>query len=81
MRIDVLEEFAEMQALASPAVLVLEAGMRQPLASIRNAYRCRNGARGLCRSCPRPVAPGRKSCPIHLHKALLRAYASQERLQ
>lgn len=79
MRRDVLEEFAEAQSLAAPTLgSVCGEGLRQPLASIHKAYRTRQRARGRCRSCARLAAPNRASCEDHLHKARLRAYASQE---
>lgn len=78
MRRDVLEEFAEVQSMIARTMsTALAEGLRQPLASIHKAYRARQRERGLCRSCARLAAPNRASCDDHLHKARLRAYASQ----
>lgn len=76
VRLDVLEEFASAQSLAPRRSFGVT---HQPLASIQLAYRARRRELGLCRSCSREAAPGRASCTYHLHKNLMRAYASQER--
>jgi hypothetical protein len=78
LRLDVLEEFAAAQSLGIRREYAGDLHLR-PLESIRRAYRARHRALGLCRSCSKEAAPGRRSCPEHLAKNLLRAYASQER--
>lgn len=76
-----LEEFVEASRVVNFSLPLLETldGLRQPLASIQRAYRRRQRARGLCRSCSRRAAPGRASCADHLLKNRLRAFASFER--
>lgn len=80
---DILEDIVECQRLAVPdafsvvAETMATSGLAQPVESLRRAYRERNGQDGRCRSCPRPTAPGRKSCREHLAANARRAMRSQ----
>ena len=81
MRLDVLEEFAEAQRYGERRVATEEGGLE----ALRAAYRARQRARGLCRSCRRPAVLNKRRtryttyCAVHRAACIARARASQAR--
>lgn len=71
VEVEILEEFA----LAHRMVPREEVAPTLPEAR-RAAYHVNHEVRGLCRSCARPAARGRKSCAVHLTQNAARARRS-----
>ena len=65
----ILEEFAAAQHLVERRTSTEEGGLE----ALRQAYRERHAARGLCRSCKRPVLEGRRQCAEHRRQGIERA--------
>ena len=72
LRSEVMEEFEAAQSLAATRredwLRTESVPLYQSLEAIRRAYRERNAAKGLCRSCPNPVVDGLQVCAEHRRK-------------
>lgn len=80
LSLQVLEEFAEAGVWRGDvaAVLLDQGEARQPVESLRRAYRARQKVAGCCRSCPKPAAVNAKGkrlayCEGHRAQANARA--------
>ena len=71
----ILTEFAEVQRCVERRIATEEGGLE----ALRQAYRERQTARGLCRSCRRPADHGSKSCRVHREANAARARAAKAR--
>ncbi len=81
LQVGILEDFAEAQLWywRSSSDRAFEDRLRMPLGSIQRAYRERNAAAGVCRSCPRATVDGMKVCAVHREANRLRAQRARGR--
>lgn len=61
LQVEILQLFADAQRFAARRVATEEGGLE----ALRRAYRDRQTAKGLCRSCPMPALPGGTECARH----------------
>lgn len=71
----ILEEFVSASALRWTSSWGRDEPLDGSVEARRRAYRTRNIARGLCRSCPAPAVPGVKYCARHRDDRIASAQA------